>query len=130
MRIVGQGVSATPKHPAQLNGMVLPSTGVTCGGLCLRKEKNARWRVPAHSGGVFAFFDEVEKRKHPTPKGSVREPGSLTHPMVTPIEMVLPQILNPKPGLLSAVLLSTPAPYLLPKERVLPVVGLAEFCCV
>ena len=65
-----------------------PSTGVTCGGLCLRKAKHARKSVPAHSGGVFAFFDEVEKRKHPTPKGSVREPGSLTHPQMTPIEGV------------------------------------------
>jgi hypothetical protein len=52
----------------------------------LRKAKDARWRVPAHSGGVFAFFDEVEKRKHPTAKGSVREPGSLTHPQVKPVE--------------------------------------------
>ena len=50
------------------------------------KAKHARKSVPAHSGGVFAFFDFVEKRKHPTPKGSVRGPGSLTHPQVTPIE--------------------------------------------
>ena len=67
-----------------------PSTGVTCGGLCLRTAKHARKSVPAHSGGVFAFFDFVEKRKHPTPKGSVREPGSLTHPQVTPIEGCAP----------------------------------------
>ncbi len=58
--------------------------------LCLRKAKNARKSVPAHSGGVFAFFDFVEKRKHPTPKGSVREPGSLTHPQVTPIDLSTP----------------------------------------
>jgi len=42
--------------------------------------------VPAHSGGVYGFFDFVEKTIHPTPKGSVREPGSLTLPQVNPIE--------------------------------------------
>jgi hypothetical protein len=68
----------------------VPSTAFTCGVLCLRTAKDARKSVPAHSGGVFAFFDEVEKRKHPTPKGSVREPGSLTHPQVTPFEGFAP----------------------------------------
>jgi hypothetical protein len=62
------------------------SAGVTCGGLCLRTAKHARKSVPAHSGGVFAFFNFVEKRKHPTPKGSVREPGFLTHLQVIPVE--------------------------------------------
>jgi hypothetical protein len=36
--------------------------------------------------GFFVFFDEVEKNKNPTRMGSVREPGSLTLPQVTPIE--------------------------------------------
>jgi hypothetical protein len=62
------------------------STGGTCGKLRLRTAKNTRKSVPAYSGGVFAFFDEVEKRKHPTPEGSVREPGSLTPPQVNPAE--------------------------------------------
>ncbi len=65
--------------------------GVTCGGLCFRRAKNARKGVPTHSGGVFAFFDFVEKRKHPTLKGSVREPGSLTLPQVIPIETPNPE---------------------------------------
>ena len=67
-----------------------PSTGFTCGGLCLRTAKHARKSVPTHSGGVCGFFDEVEKPTHPTPKGSVREPGSLTHPLVKPIEGCAP----------------------------------------
>jgi hypothetical protein len=76
-----------------------PSTGVTCGRLCLRTAKNARKRVPAHSGGVYGFFDEVEKTIHPTPKGSVGEPGSRTLPQVNPIEGHGPQYLSIKPGL-------------------------------
>ena len=71
---------------------------VTCGELCLRTAKNACKSVSAHSGGVFAFFDFVEKRKHPTPKGSVREPGSLTLPQVTLIEGVPPQQVSPAVG--------------------------------
>jgi hypothetical protein len=67
-----------------------PSTAFTCGMLCLRKAKNARKIVPTHSGGVYGFFDEVEKTIHPTLKGSVREPGSLTHPQVTPTESPVP----------------------------------------
>jgi predicted HTH domain antitoxin len=50
------------------------------------RQKNARKSVPAHSGGVSQFFDEVEKLRNPTPKGSVREPGSLTHPQVTSVD--------------------------------------------
>jgi hypothetical protein len=46
-----------------------PSTGFTCGGLCLRTAKNACRGVPAHSGGVFGFFDEVEKNHTPHSKG-------------------------------------------------------------
>jgi hypothetical protein len=41
-------------------------------GLCLRTAKHGHKSVPAHSGGVCAFFDEVEKRKHPTPKGGCK----------------------------------------------------------
>ncbi len=42
--------------------------------------------VPDHSGGVYSFCGVAAKTINPTPKGSVREPGSLTHPQVTPIE--------------------------------------------
>jgi hypothetical protein len=72
-------------NPLQAAGEI-SSTGVTCGMLCLRKAKNVRKSVPTHSGGVCSFFDEVEKTTNPTPKGSVREPGSHTHPRVNPIE--------------------------------------------
>jgi hypothetical protein len=55
--------------------------------------KNARKSVPAYSGGVFGFFDFVEKPKHPTPKGSVREPGSLM-----PIKLTLISHWGKAPG--------------------------------
>jgi hypothetical protein len=45
------------------------STGVTCGGLCLRTAKDARWRVPAHSGVGVWFFRRSRKNHTPTPKG-------------------------------------------------------------
>jgi hypothetical protein len=41
---------------------------------------------------VYCFFDFVEKTINPTRKRSVREPGSLTHPLVTPIEGISPVI--------------------------------------
>jgi hypothetical protein len=46
--------------------------------------------VPQLWSGVYGFFDEVEKTIHPTRIGSVREPGSLTLPQVTPVEVSLP----------------------------------------
>jgi hypothetical protein len=49
----------------------------------LRTAKNASKSVPAHSGGVFAFFDFVEKRKHPTPKGSVVDGAAASQQTVT-----------------------------------------------
>ena len=64
----------------------VPSTGVTCFVCCLRTAKNARCCVPQLYRGVCCFFDFVEKTTNPTRMGSVREPGSLTHPQVTPIE--------------------------------------------
>jgi hypothetical protein len=62
------------------------STGVTYFVCCLRTAKNARCRLPQLYSGVYCFFDEVEKTINPTRMGIVREPGSLTHPQVTPIE--------------------------------------------
>jgi hypothetical protein len=40
--------------------------------------------------GFFFFFFFKKTQKHPTRMGSVREPGSLTHPQVTPIETHYP----------------------------------------
>jgi hypothetical protein len=57
----------------------------------LQTGKTARNRVLDHSGGVYVFFDFVEKNIHPILKGSVREPGSLTHPQGTPADLLLPQ---------------------------------------
>ncbi len=68
---------------------LLSSTGVTCFVCCLRTAKNARSCVPQLYRGVCCFFDFVEKTTNPTRMGSVREPGSLTHPQVTPIEPLL-----------------------------------------
>jgi len=77
---VGDGVSQqSPQGGA-------PSTGFTCFVCCVRTAKNARCCVPQLYSGVYCFFDFVEKTIHPTRMGSVRESGSLTHPLVTPIE--------------------------------------------
>ena len=62
-----------------------PSTGFTCMVCCLPMAKTARRRVPQLWSGVSCFFDDVEKTRNPTRMGSVREPGSLTHPLVKPI---------------------------------------------
>jgi hypothetical protein len=84
-------------HRRERNG-VFPSTGVTCGGLCLRTAKNTRKSVPQLCSGVYGVFDFVENTIHPTRMGSVREPGSLTHPQVTPIEGFSPgKALTPAP---------------------------------
>jgi hypothetical protein len=73
-------------------GYCVPSTGVTCFVCCLRTAKNARCCVPQLYRRVYCFFDEVEKTIYPTRMGSVREPGSLTHPQVSPVEIVRPMI--------------------------------------
>jgi hypothetical protein len=39
-----------------------------------------------YSGGFSGSFGVAEKTTKPTPKGSVREPGSRTHPQVPPAE--------------------------------------------
>jgi hypothetical protein len=67
-----------------------PSTGVTCGVLCLRTAQNARKSVPQLYSGVWCVFGEVRKKPNPTRMRSVREPGSLTLPPVTPIEGFTP----------------------------------------
>jgi hypothetical protein len=45
-------------------------------------------RATALEWGLFFLF--FKKTTNPTRKGSVREPGSLTHPLVTPIEALIP----------------------------------------
>jgi hypothetical protein len=71
---------ATAMRDTWLGG-VHPAASSAC-----KRAKQAHRGVPAHSGGVYGFFDFVEKTIHPTPKGSVREPDSLTHPQGTPVE--------------------------------------------
>jgi hypothetical protein len=49
------------------------------------------------------FFDEVEKTTNSTRMRSVRESGSLTLPLVTPIEERNPQLFLQKPATISAI---------------------------
>jgi hypothetical protein len=77
-----------PHHPTQWGS---PSVGVTCSAYCLCRDTTARRRVPAHSDGVSGFFGVAKKTRHPTPKGSVKEHGSLTHPPVPPLNGGHPQ---------------------------------------
>jgi hypothetical protein len=72
-----------------------PSTGFTCVLCCLRTAKNARCCVPQLYRGVWCFFGEVEKTPDPTRIGNVREPGSLTHPQVTPMTLMVNTISCP-----------------------------------
>jgi hypothetical protein len=64
---------------------------------CLCRGYLAGICVPAHSGGVCGYFGFAEITTYPTPKGNVREPGSLTHPQVNPVEGVAPQRGSPVP---------------------------------
>jgi hypothetical protein len=53
--------------------------------------------------GFVVFFDEVEKTTNSTRMRSVRESGSLTLPLVTPIEERNPQLFLQKPATISAI---------------------------
>jgi hypothetical protein len=84
--------SAKPNIPYTPPGDVTPtdsgwdSAGVTCCTHRVRRGTPARCRVPKLCSGVSCCFDFVETTRHPTRMGSMREPGSRTHPQVTPTE--------------------------------------------